>query len=91
MAADRSLLVRAAGWAAANWLLDAAALFVFIAAFGHVEGPDGLLVAYGLANVLAAIPITPGGLGIVEAAFGARTTWSTTSSLRKGSRAAARQ
>ena len=67
MSADRSLLVRAVGWAAANWLLDAAALFVFLAAFGHVENPDGLLVAYGLANVLAAIPITPGGLGIVEA------------------------
>ena len=67
MSADRSLLVRAVGWAAANWLLDAAALFVFPAAFGHVENPDGLLVAYGLANVLAAIPITPGGLGIVEA------------------------
>jgi hypothetical protein len=29
--------------------------------------PDGLLVAYGLAYVLAAIPITPGGLGVVEA------------------------
>jgi len=27
----------------------------------------GLLVAFGLANVLAAIPITPGGLGVVEA------------------------
>ena len=67
MSADRSLLVCAVGWAAANWLLDAAALFVFLAAFGHVENPDGLLVAYGLANVLAAIPITPGGLGIVEA------------------------
>jgi hypothetical protein len=30
-----------------------------------------LLVAYGLANVLAAIPITPGGLGVVEAALSA--------------------
>ena len=29
--------------------------------------PDGILVAYGLANVLAAIPITPGGLGVIEA------------------------
>ena len=28
--------------------------------------PDGLFVAFGLANVLAALPITPGGLGIVE-------------------------
>lgn len=54
-------------WAAANWLLDAAVLGVFLAAFGHRTGIPGLLVAYGLANVLAAIPLTPGGLGIVEA------------------------
>ncbi|MEA3020107.1 MAG: putative heme transporter [Actinomycetota bacterium] len=64
---DRPLLVRAAGWAALNWLLDAASLWVFLAAFGHRMGPDGLLVAYGLAYVLAAIPVTPGGLGVVEA------------------------
>ena len=30
-------------------------------------GPDGLLVSFGLAYVLAAIPVTPGGLGVVEA------------------------
>lgn len=66
MAADRALMRRAVLWAAANWLLDAASLFVFLAAFGHIENPDGLLVAYGLSYVLAAIPVTPGGLGIVE-------------------------
>lgn len=66
MAGDRALMRRAVLWAAANWLLDAASLFVFLAAFGHIENPDGLLVAYGLAYVLAAIPVTPGGLGIVE-------------------------
>jgi len=66
MAADHALMRRAVGWAAANWLLDAASLFVFLAAFGHVENPDGLLVAYGLAYVLAVIPVTPGGLGVVE-------------------------
>ncbi len=66
MVADRALLRRAVLWAAANWLLDAASLFVFLTAFGHVENPDGLLVAYGLAYVLAAIPVTPGGLGVVE-------------------------
>jgi uncharacterized protein (TIRG00374 family) len=66
MAADRGLLRRAVTWAALNWILDAAALFVFVAAFGHLENPDGLLVAYGIANVLSAIPISPGGLGIVE-------------------------
>jgi len=36
-------------------------------AFGHALGPVGLLVPYGIANVLAALPITPAGLGIVEA------------------------
>ena len=63
---DRPLLGRAVGWAAANWLLDAASLWVFVAAFGHVISPVDLLTAYGLANILAAIPITPGGLGVVE-------------------------
>jgi uncharacterized protein (TIRG00374 family) len=54
-------------WSAARWLLDAAALWVFLAAFGHVVRPDQLFIAYGIAFVLAAIPITPGGLGVVEA------------------------
>ncbi len=58
---DRSLTRRAIGWAAANWLLDAASLWVFVAAFSHFISPVDLLVAYGLANILAAIPITPGG------------------------------
>jgi uncharacterized protein (TIRG00374 family) len=63
---DRQLLTHALIWAAANWLLDAASLWVFVLAFGHVVSPVDLLVAYGLANVLAVIPITPGGLGVVE-------------------------
>lgn len=63
---DRRVLVAAIGWATANWLLDAAALWVFVAAYGHATVPDGLLVAFGLANVLAVLPVTPGGLGIVE-------------------------
>jgi uncharacterized protein (TIRG00374 family) len=63
---DRELLRKAVGWAAANWLLDAASLWVFIAAFGKLVSPIDLLVAYGLANILAVIPITPGGLGVIE-------------------------
>ena len=63
---DRELLYRAVAWATANWLLDAASLWVFIAAFHRLVSPIDLLVAYGLANVLAVIPITPGGLGVVE-------------------------
>lgn len=63
---DRQLTMRAVVWAASNWLLDAASLWVFLVAFHKVIGPDELLVSYGLANVLAVIPISPGGLGIVE-------------------------
>ena len=57
---------RAVRWAAAFWLLDAASLFVFIAALGKIVPPIDLLVAYGLAQVLAVIPITPSGLGVIE-------------------------
>jgi uncharacterized protein (TIRG00374 family) len=60
------LLYRAGVWAAANWLLDAASLWVFLFAFGVRVDPIDVLVAYGLANILAVIPITPGGLGVVE-------------------------
>jgi hypothetical protein len=54
------------GWASANWLLDAACLWVFLWAFGHPISPIDLIVAYGIANILAVIPVTPGGLGIIE-------------------------
>lgn len=63
---NRQLLTRALIWAAANWLLDAASLWVFVLAFGHAVSPVELLVAYGLANILAVIPVTPGGLGVIE-------------------------
>lgn len=69
LASDRVLLMRVGGWAAANWLLDATALWVFLRAFGASADLDALLVAFGLVNVLAVIPITPGGLGIIEVAL----------------------
>ncbi len=63
---SRRTLWTAFTWASLNWLLDAACLWVFIWAFGTLISPIDLLVAYGLANVLAAIPLTPAGLGVVE-------------------------
>ena len=63
---DRGRLHQAIVWAVLNWLLDAASLWAFVAAFGHYVFPFELFVAYGVANVLAVIPITPGGLGFVE-------------------------
>jgi uncharacterized protein (TIRG00374 family) len=67
LAADRELLIRATVWAALNWLLDMACLWVFLLAFGHTVSIVGLVVSYGLANVVASIPVTPGGLGVMEA------------------------
>jgi uncharacterized protein (TIRG00374 family) len=67
--ADRRLLATTAMLAAANWLLDAGALWACVRAFGHTLGLDGLLVPYGIAAVLAALPLTPGGLGVVEASL----------------------
>jgi uncharacterized protein (TIRG00374 family) len=63
---DRQLVTRAATWAAVNWLLDMASLWVFLAAFGWRMDVAGLVVAYGFANVLAVLPVTPAGLGVVE-------------------------
>lgn len=69
LSSDRQLIVRVGGWALVNWLLDAASLWVFLRAFGGSVPIDGLIVAFGLANVLAVIPLTPGGLGIVEGVY----------------------
>lgn len=64
-------LARHVGWSAGYWLLDAAALAIFLAAYGHWTRPDGLLVAFGLANVAAVVPISPGGLGVMEVTLSA--------------------
>jgi uncharacterized protein (TIRG00374 family) len=69
LVSDKRLLGRVAFWAALNWLLDAAALWVLVRAFGASIDIDALIVAFGIANVLAAIPITPGGLGYVDTSY----------------------
>jgi putative heme transporter len=69
LVSDRVLLRKVVQWSALQWCFDMAALWVFIRAFGASVDLDALVVAFGLANILAAIPITPGGLGIVEATY----------------------
>ena len=66
---DRVLLKRVVVFALLNWLIDAAALWVFLRAFGGSLDIDALIVAFGLANLLAAVPITPGGLGYVDLTY----------------------
>lgn len=64
---DRALAARTVGWAAAYWLALAAALWTLLHAFGWTGHPVSVLVAFGLVNVLAALPVTPRGLGVLEA------------------------
>lgn len=69
LAREPGLKERVFVWALLNWLLDMAALWVFLLAFGANVDLRGLIVAFGLANIMAVVPITPGGLGIVEGIF----------------------
>jgi uncharacterized protein (TIRG00374 family) len=69
LAREPGLKERVFVWALLNWLLDMAALWVFLLAFGAHVDLRGLIVAFGLANIMAVVPITPGGLGIVEGIF----------------------
>ena len=54
-------------FALGNWLFDYLALLAAITAVGSRPRPTLVLLAYSAAMVLAMIPITPGGLGFVEA------------------------
>jgi uncharacterized protein (TIRG00374 family) len=56
-------LLAAVGW----WLFDYAALVVALGAVGAKPDPALVLLAYAGAQILAMIPLTPGGLGFVEA------------------------
>lgn len=66
---DPRRMRRALCWAAVNWLLSTASLWCFVASFGHLPDPVLLFAAFGLANVAAALPLTPGGLGVIEVAL----------------------
>ena len=66
LARDRHVLVWSLTWAALNWLLDAASLWCFVAAFGRFVNPVELFAAYGIANVAGVLPVSPGGLGIID-------------------------
>ena len=63
---DRRTLVWSLTWASLNWLLDAASLWCFVAAFGRFVNPVELFAAYGIANVAGVLPVTPAGLGVID-------------------------
>jgi uncharacterized protein (TIRG00374 family) len=66
LGSDRHTLVMSLTWATLNWILDAASLWCFVAAFGRFVNPFELFAAYGIANVAGALPVTPAGLGVVD-------------------------
>jgi uncharacterized protein (TIRG00374 family) len=68
LARDKRVMAWALLWASLNWLLDAASLWCFVAAFGSLVNPVELFAAYGIANVAGALPVSPGGLGIIDSA-----------------------
>lgn len=61
-------------FAAGNWLLDYAALLAALAAVGVRPRASLVLLAYVVAALLGMVPITPGGLGFVEAGLAATLT-----------------
>ena len=76
---ERLRTVRPGGWgwteafglALANWLYNAGCLLACMEAL-HVPVPwRGLLVVYSLTQISASLPITPGGIGVVEGSMSA--------------------
>lgn len=59
-------LATVTGWGLANWVLDCGCLALSFVALGVGVPWKGLLLAYGAGQLAANLPITPGGLGVVE-------------------------
>jgi putative heme transporter len=53
-------------WGLGNWILDCSCLGLSFLAVGAPVPWKGLLLAYGAGQLAADLPITPGGLGVVE-------------------------
>lgn len=49
-----------------NWVFDWAVLVAMLWALGQLDGAGPVIVAYTVAMITAMIPLTPGGIGIVE-------------------------
>ncbi len=55
-------------WVGCNWAADLLAFGLMLVAAGSRPPWPVIVLAYGVANVLATVPITPGALGLVEGA-----------------------
>ncbi|MFA9429984.1 YbhN family protein [Egicoccus sp. AB-alg2] len=59
-------LLRVVAWSAVNWSADIAALALVFLAIGEPVSLTVLLVGFGVSQIGAAVPVTPGGVGFVE-------------------------
>jgi len=76
---SKGAVVRVVSMATALWLTD---FVVLVCCFGAVHAPipwSGVLLAFGVAQIVASLPLIPGGIGVVEGslavilvAYGAR-------------------
>jgi uncharacterized protein (TIRG00374 family) len=59
-------MARVSLWSLLNWAFDLLALWAALRAFGHPPSMVLLVIAFCVGQVAASIPISPGGLGVVE-------------------------
>lgn len=69
LASDRAVLRQATALAVANWLLDIAVVVILALTVGAGTPLAAILLAYVVAQIASAIPLTPGGVGLVETAM----------------------
>jgi uncharacterized protein (TIRG00374 family) len=66
---DRGTLGRAASWGMSFWICDVLALAGVAVTVGRGTPVWGLLLAYVAGQLIAAVPLTPGGVGLMESAM----------------------
>lgn len=59
-------LLRIVSWSTVNWSVDIAALWLVFVALDQPVTISTLLIGFGVSQIGAAIPLTPGGVGFVE-------------------------
>jgi uncharacterized protein (TIRG00374 family) len=59
-------LAWASTWSLGNWVFDGLALWASLRAFGYVGGLIALTLAFSVAQIAGSLPISVGGLGVVE-------------------------
>ena len=59
------------GWSVSKWALDLAVLTLVVRAVGGTASLAAIAGAYAAVNLLNSVPLTPGGLGVVEGGLSA--------------------